>query len=311
MTTKAPPVKKNVLGKGLNALIPQKVSAPAPSLPASNEGEAVGQIREIEISRIQPNKAQPRVIFEQDKLEELCRSIKEHGVISPILLKPEGSEFRIVFGERRFRAVKMLGLPTIPAIIQETDEEKTHVIALIENIQRENLNAIEEADAYSRLMNEFKMTQEEVAAKVGKSRSTIGNLVRLLNLPSEIQNLLIEKKLTMGHIRTLLAVENPDQQLALAYKAVEEAWSVRELEKKVYSPEERKESPEKEKTETSPKSSHQVSVDPQMYHLLEKLQHRFLCKVEMQGSLDKGKLVIEYHSGSDLQRIVELLGISE
>lgn len=308
MKTKIPPVKKNVLGKGLNALIPQKVSAPP--APEKEEGALTGQIREIEISRIQPNKAQPRVIFEQDKLEELCRSIKEHGVIQPILLKPEGKEFRIVFGERRFRAVKMLGHATIPAIIQETNEENTHLIALIENIQREDLNAIEEADAYSRLMNEFKMTQEEVAVKVGKSRSAVGNLVRLLNLPSEIQHLLIEKKLTMGHIRTLLAVENPDLQLSMAYKAVEEGWSVRELEKKVYSPEERKEAPVKS-PETSKKTSHQVSLDPQMNHLLEKLQHRFLCKVEMQGSLDKGKVVIEYHSGGDLQRIVELLGISE
>ncbi len=308
MTAKTAPFKKNVLGKGLNALIPQK--APAPSGPEAEAVVPAGQVREIEISRIQPNKAQPRVIFEQDKLEELCRSIKEHGVIQPILLKPEGEGYSIVFGERRFRAVKMLGLATIPALIQETNDENNHVIALIENIQRENLNAIEEADAYSRLMNEFRMTQEEVAAKVGKSRSAIGNLVRLLNLPSEIQNLLIERKLSMGHIRTLLAVENPDVQLSLAYKAVEEAWSVRELEKKVYSPQERKEAPAKG-DEPSKKTPRQVSVDPQMNHLLEKLQHRFLCKVEMQGSLDKGKMVIEYHSGGDLQRIVELLGISE
>lgn len=308
MTTKSMPFKKNVLGKGLNALIPQKVSAPPP--PETEEGVSAGQIREIEISKIQPNKAQPRVIFEQDKLEELCRSIKELGVIQPILLKPEGEGYSIVFGERRFRAVKMLGLSTIPAIIQETSEEHSHLIALIENIQRENLNAIEEADAYSRLMSEFKMTQEEVAAKVGKSRSAVGNLVRLLNLPSEIQHLLIEKKLSMGHIRTLLAVENPDQQLSLAYKAVEEGWSVRELEKKVYSPEERKEAPAKTPG-PSKNTSHHLSVDPQMNHLLEKFQHRFLCKVDLQGSLDKGKLVIEYHSGSDLQRIVEILGISE
>jgi ParB family transcriptional regulator, chromosome partitioning protein len=299
-------VKKNVLGKGLGALIPQKVSA---SLTNFEEAQSSGQIKEIEISKIKPNKLQPRVIFEKEKLEELSESIKEHGVIQPIRLKPEGDGYRIIFGERRFRAVKMLGKKTIPAIISDADEEKSHIISLIENIQRENLNAIEEAEAYNRLINEFKLTQEEVALRVGKSRPAVANLLRLLKLAPEIQNFLIEKKLSMGHIRSLLAVDNIERQLSLAKRAVDESMTVRELEQVIYGTveEDKKEQPVKK---SSKKNDVSPIDDPHMLHLIEQLQHKFMSKVKWNGNMDRGSIQLEFHSGTDLHRILEILGVA-
>lgn len=303
--------KKSVLGKGLDALIPKKIIHHAHT---SHEDSAnqKNQIHELDISKIKPNKGQPRIIFDNEKLEELCRSIKEHGVISPILVQPDGDGYRIVFGERRYRAVKQMNGKTIPAIITNTSEEKSHLIALIENIQRVDLNAIEEAEAYKKLMNDFDFTQEQLSEKVGKSRSAIANIIRLLNLPKEIQQFLIEKKLSMGHIRTLLAIESIEKQLTLAHKAVVENLSVRDLELIVYAKNtETENSKNKTKNKAEVENKNNQNTDPHINRVVEKLQHFFSCKVDFIGSANKGKIQFEYHSQDELNRILELLNICD
>lgn len=299
---------KKVLGKGLRALIPEK-KINTKSLPVKNDDKDIhSNIIEIDIEKIVPDKNQPRVIFEQEKMDELCHSIKNHGVIQPILVRAlnDGS-YKIIFGERRFRASKMLGKKTIPAMIKEADDQKSHMIALIENIQRENLNAIEEGEAYQKLLTDGHYTQEQLAEKVGKSRSAIANSMRLLKLPSKIQNFLIEKKLSMGHIRCLLSIESDEDQYKLALKAVENDLSVREFEKEISLFLEEKNN-KREKIKSNNKNK---ELDPNLIHFIEKMQHKFSCKVVLNGNYDKGQINFEYHTKDDLHRILELFGVIE
>ena len=211
---------KRGLGKGLSALI-------------SSEMSEENQIKMISINSIEPNKEQPRKYFDEDKLEELASSIKEHGIIQPLIVKQEEDYYVIVAGERRWRAARLAGLKEIPVIIQDYTTKELMEISLIENIQREDLNAIEEAKAYETLMNQFSLTQEELAGRIGKSRPAIANTLRLLQLDEKIQELIIQGEITEGHGRAILRLPDKEAQLALAKKIIKDHLSVRETEKKV------------------------------------------------------------------------------
>ena len=227
---------KKGLGKGLEALIGSTNALE----------DAINSVTEVGINQVEPNSEQPRKVFDQEKLEALAESIKNHGVVQPIIVRREGSYYKIVAGERRWRAAKLAGLKTIPVIIKDITSREVMEIALIENLQREDLNPIEEAEAYQKLIEEYSITQEEVAKIVGKSRAAIANSVRLLTLTDEIKEMLTDGRLTSGHARTLVTISDPQRQNQLAKIIVEKNLTVRESEKLAAS-----ESKPKSKTEKS------------------------------------------------------------
>src|SRR5438132_4873868 len=213
---------KNPLGRGLSALLSVN------SQPADNE-----EIRDVEIDLIRPNQQQPRTTFQEEKLQDLAQSIRTSGIIQPVLVRRRGGLFELIAGERRWRAAQIAGLSRIPAIVRDIPDEQLLELALIENIQREELNPVEEANAYKRLIESLGLTQEEVARRVGRDRTFITNYLRVLKLPTDIQNLLEHDKLTFGHARALLSVPDPITQRRLAQKIVKQNWSVRETERRV------------------------------------------------------------------------------
>ncbi|MCR1899255.1 ParB/RepB/Spo0J family partition protein [Irregularibacter muris] len=274
---------KRGLGRGLQALIPEMEEEKTVDL-------------EIKIRDIYPNKQQPRRKFSREKLEELASSIKEHGVIQPILVSPSDSGYQIVAGERRWRAASLAGLESIPAIVKEFSEQEIMEIALIENLQREDLNIVEEAKAYKLLMDQFHLTQEEISNKLGKSRTAITNTLRLLNLSKELQSYLIDNQLSPGHGRALLTVENKNTRVTLAKKAIEEKMSVRELEKVV----------KNIKKDTQPLKAAK-NKSPLIIELEDNLQKTLGTKVLISHGRKKGKIEIEYYSNDDLERIMEII----
>jgi ParB family chromosome partitioning protein len=277
-------MSKKRLGKGLQALIP--------SVEDENQG-----VTEININRILPNPHQPRRDFDDEKLEELAASIREHGVIQPIIVRENGDMYELVAGERRWRAAKKLGHTTIPAIIKEYTDGEVMEIALIENLQREDLNPIEEAAAYKQLMEEFGLTQDELSKKIGKSRSLIANSIRLLNLPAEIQELLEKGAITTGHARSLLSLDDKGMQMELARRIIEEGLTVRDIEKIV-----KKAAVEKDKkTKKAPETK-----DPLLLDIEERLKMVLGTQVRIKNGRNKGKIEIEYYSGEDLERIIEI-----
>lgn len=254
------------------------------------------EITKLSIYDIEPNRAQARKIFDPDALQELSESIQQFGIIQPIVVQKRDDYYEIIAGERRWRAAMMAGLREVPVIVKEYQENEIMEISLIENIQRENLNPIEEAQAYRTLMEEFHLTQEEVAEKVSKSRSAVTNSLRLLKLSKQVQELLMEGKISTGHARALLSITEEEAQIKMAKRVVEEALSVREIERLVKSLSKKK----------SPSSSGQYQY---VYEELEKNLKQILGnKVTIKNKKNnKGKIEIEYYSQEDLERIVELL----
>lgn len=274
---------KNALGRGLSALI-------------EAEDTQTNGVIELKLNSIEPNNNQPRKNFNDEKLSQLAESIREHGVVQPIIVRKEGDIYRIIAGERRWRATRIAGLDTIPAIIKDVSNKQIMEMALIENIQREDLNPIEEAEAYNRLMKEFSMTQEQLSKTVGRSRSVIANSVRLLVLEDGVKKLIESGELSNGHGRTLLAVDNKEIQLKLAIKIVEEGLSVRETEaliKKIQSGRTSK----KEKLKNS-----EIFLD-----IEDRLKNIFGTKVKLIANNKKGKIQIEYYSNDELERILEMV----
>jgi ParB family chromosome partitioning protein len=260
------------------------------------------EFREIEIDLIEPNNLQPRTKFDEQQLDELASSIKENGIVQPILVrKINGARYQIVAGERRCRAAQRAGLTRIPAIIRDIADDKMLELALIENIQRQELNPIEEAHAYKRLIDTLGLTQETVAQRVGRDRTFVTNYLRLLRLPEDIQHLVEENKLSMGHARTLLSIDDPDRQRNLAKNIIERGLSVRETErmiKKVIN------SPKSIETET------EVQVLDANVRLAEvKLRRRFSTQVKILSNQqgEGGKIEIHYYNSTDLHRLFELL----
>ncbi len=271
---------KTALGKGLNALLPEK-------------GE---EIINLDITRIVPGEQQPRRVFDDRALNELAQSIKEKGVLQPIIVRRTGDgTFRIIAGERRWRAASIAGLKKIPVIIRDAAPSDSLEIALIENIQREDLNPIETAEAFQRLMREYNLTQEELASKVGKERATVANYLRLLKLPQEIKELINKGNISMGHARALLSLEGKSQQVELARKIVTKVLSVREAESLV----KRLNSPSKKITSSS--------RDPQITSLEDRLKQSLGTKVKIQHKGKRGKIEIEYYSLDELDRLLDLL----
>lgn len=284
--------KSGVLGKGLSALIPEN---------DIQENELSDGIISLDINLIKPNKEQPRKHFDDEKLAELANSIKEHGIIQPIVVKKDGDVYSIIAGERRWRAAKLSNLKEVPVIIKEMSDIKVMEISLIENIIREDLNPIEEAMAYRKLMDEFKLTQEDIGKQVSKSRSAIANSLRLLNLDGRIQSYLIEGVLSEGHGRCLLAISDKNKQYEMAQRVIDENLNVRQTESLVKSYLKGKNNEPKVKKENN---VHEIYFKD----LKGKLEEHFDTKVSIScNSKNKGKIEIEYYSPDDLERIIDLL----
>lgn len=278
-------MSKRGLGRGLEALIPME-----------QKSEEI--VQEIDIKKIIANDRQPRKDFDEQKLDELADSMKQHGVLQPVILRKKGSTYELVAGERRWRAAAKAGIEKIPAIVKELSNSDVMEIALIENLQREDLNPMEEALAYRSLMSDFGLTQEELSKRVGKSRSLIANTVRLLNLDKEIQDLVSQDKLTAGHARALLSIQGNKERLNLAKKISAEALSVRQTEQIV-----KKISDErKQKKIQRPKE-----INPVMLDITEKLQRTLGTRVRIKGNEKRGKIEIEFYSGDELERILETI----
>lgn len=277
-------MNKHGLGRGLDALIP-------------TEQEGIETIQEINIDEIVVNNKQPRKDFDEEKLEELAASMEQHGVLQPVILRKIGRGYELVAGERRWRAAAKAGIKKIPAVVKELSDGDVLEIALIENLQREDLNPIEEASAYKQLMDEFGLTQEELAKRVGKSRSQIANTLRLLNLEEEILKFIFEGKLTAGHARALLSIEDKKLRYGLAKKISNEGLSVRQAEQLAQNLLQKKEK----------KSSRQTTISPIMSDIAEKLQQSLGTKVRIRGSEKRGKIEIEFYSSEELERILEVI----
>lgn len=277
--------KKTGLGKGLDALF---------STPILEEKIQVGEnVQRLKLNEIEPNKEQARKIFDEEAIEELASSIKEYGVIQPIIVTKKDNFYEIIAGERRWRASKKAGLEEIPVIIRENDDKKNREIALIENIQREDLNPIEKARGIKLLMDQYNLTQAQVAEVIGKGRSTITNTLRILNLDPRVIDLALQGKLTEGHCKALLGFENQDKQYDMALYMIESGDSVREAEKKTKS---RKAMPKKNE-----------KYEPIYRDIESSFQSFFGTKVKLNAGQRKGKIIIEYASNDDLERILELI----
>ena len=283
--------KKTGLGKGLDALF----SIPMEEQEIKEEMRQVKNdgIVKLKINEIEPNINQARKIFDEESIEDLAKSIKEYGVIQPIIVSKKEKYYEIIAGERRWRASKKAGLNEMPVIIREDDERRNQEISLIENIQREDLNPIEKARGIKLLMDEYNLTQQKVADILGKSRSSIANTVRILNLDERVLNLALEGKLTEGHCKSLMAVEDPDRQYEMALYVIESGDSVREAEKKM---------------RTRKKASKQDDKYIPIYKDIEnRFQGFFGTKVKLDAGIKKGKIIIQYNSNDDLERILDLL----
>lgn len=274
------------LGKGLSALIPGKGAEP--------KGETVTHLK---TSSIGDNKLQPRTNYDDAKLNDLKASIKEKGILQPILVRERGGEYEVVAGERRLKAARALNLEEVPVIIREVTDQEAFVIALVENIQREELNPIEEAEAYRKLIEEFGCTQEAVAQSVGKDRSTVSNLMRVLSLPAEIKKSVYDGALSVGHARALLSAETPSERDKMFALTVKKGLSVRELENLVR----RKARGVARKATPETAMGHEVSA------LEEELQKILGTKVRVIPQKKRGRVVIEYYSLDDLDRIIQLI----
>lgn len=290
---------KKGLGKGLDSLIPhnntiKKVEKKTVEVIKEKAGETT-----LKLSEIEPNRNQPRKNFNEDALEELKESIKEFGVIQPIVVQKRKDYYEIIAGERRWRAAKLAGIKEVPVIIKDYTDKEIMEIALIENIQREDLNPIEEAMAYKNLIDEYNLKQDEVAQRVSKSRATVTNAMRLLKLTEEVQRMLTEDMVSSGHARALLAVENQEMQIELANKIFDEKLSVRETEKLVKQLNNPKKKPDKK--EDIPNKAVYEDIE-------EKLKSKVGSKVRLNYKANgKGKIEIEYYSNAELERIYDLI----
>lgn len=281
------PVKRRALGRGIGALIPgafESQEGPTQATPAP--------LVHVSIQRVRPNPFQPRQHFPEEELEELAQSIRQQGLLQPVLLRPVDGGYELVAGERRFRAAQRAGLSEIPAVVREVDDRTALELALIENLQRTDLDPIEEARAYERLSRQFGLTQEEIAARVGKHRSTIANTMRLLRLPEEIQREIAAGRLTAGHARALLAVASPEEQRRLAREFLQQGVSVRDAERR-----------------SQPKGRR--TLDPDWQAVEDRLRQLLDTKVRLLPRRNgSGKLEIEYYSIQQLNQLLTRLGLS-
>ncbi|MDW7673093.1 MAG: ParB/RepB/Spo0J family partition protein [Bacillota bacterium] len=286
-------MNKRGLGRGLSALLPSD----------SGNNNDKQDTTKIDVKNIAPNPYQPRSYFDTETLQELAQSIKEHGIVQPLAVRKINDKYVLIAGERRLRAAKIAGLTEVPAIVLELTDQQMAEVSLIENVQREDLNPMEEAYSYHRLINDFKITQEELAKRVGKSRSFIANMVRLVNLPRDIQQMVRDEVLTTGHARCLLAINNEHKQLNLAEQVALRHLSVRQTEQLVKSIIEREEI-DKEKE----RKDRQSDKSPFIMDIEEQIRQALGTKVIIkQTSNQKGKIEIEFYNNDDLERIIEAI----
>lgn len=281
-------MNKKGLGKGLGALIS-----------TANEETNTGVV-ELRINEIEPNAGQPRKKFDDEKLLQLSDSIKQHGIVQPIIVRKEDNIYKIVAGERRWRAARLAGLTSVPVIIKDVNNKQVMEMALIENIQREDLNPIEEAEAYERLLNEYDLTQEELSKSIGKNRSTIANILRLLSLCEEIKEFVISGEISSGHARALLTISDKKVQEKLCKEIIDKNLSVRETENLV-----KRFLVEKKEVQKA------SSQDENILRIEDDLKKILGTKVKLINNNKKGKILIEYYSGDELERILEMFKIME
>jgi len=283
---------KRGLGKGLSALLPDYEA----------EAREESTIKNIPLDEIQPNPYQPRKDFDQEKLKELADSIREHGVVQPVILAPgNDGKYIIIAGERRWRAARMAGFESVPALIKETDEKTLLQIALIENLQRDDLNPIEEANAYKKLIDDFQLTQEELAKRLGKNRTTIANTLRLLNLPPKVKSAILEGKITEGQARPLLGEKDEKIQQKIADEVIRQRLTARQVEKMVSKKEKEKSAEKEEENEI------QAANELFTHEVKEELQARLGTKVKIQKKKNRGFIEIEFYGEEDLDRVASLI----
>ena len=305
--------KKSGLGRGLDALFPEKTVQSKPKTvktvkeekkvavdtKKSSQQETSNGERMMKISMIEPNREQPRKKFDEDALQELSESIKQYGVLQPLLVSDKKDYYEIIAGERRWRAAKLAGLKEVPVIVKDFSEQELVEISLIENIQREDLNPVEEAMAYKRLIDEFHLKQDEIAERVGKSRTAVTNAMRLLKLSEKVQQMLIDEMITAGHARAILSIADKEKQESIAMKVFDEKLSVRETEalvKRMLEP-----------PKTAKKSKFSSAEDAIYESLEEKMKSIMGTRVQIHRKKnDKGKIEIEYYSKDELERIIDL-----
>ncbi len=288
-------MKKDRLGRGLGALLGDYLESDAPDT----------EVRRLPVGSIVPNPLQPRQVFSEEELAELVDSIRENGLLQPLLVRPDPSSserYQLVAGERRFRSIQRLAWTDVPVVVREVSDEALLVLALVENLQREQLNVLEEAEGYQALMDRFGLTQEEVATAVGKERSTVANTLRLLRLPPSIRKSLQVGDLGMGHARALLGMDDPVRAADLARRAIKEGWSVREVERQVRAL-------RSGARKTSGPKGPRRSSDPVILALEEALRERLATRVQIRGGGRKGKGVIEvpFHDAEDFERVFALV----
>jgi len=288
---------RRALGKGLGALLPAKAPSGVVPMPAPSAAHRE-QASAVKIDAIDPNPVQPRRVFQADALRELADSIVQHGIIQPLVLRPKGTRFQIVAGERRWRAAKLAGLKEVPAVVQEISDERLLEVTLIENVQREDLNPIELAMAFERMARELNLNHDEIGRRTGKDRSTIANSIRLLQLPPDIQQLVAERRLSAGHARCLLALPDEEMQRKLAEKVVAQGLSVRQVERIT-----------KKMTEPrDPSAETPEPVDPNVKAAIAEMERILGTKVRIvERSGERGRIEIEYYSQEDLDRIYAVI----
>jgi len=288
-----PDKQRRALGRGLSALLPQRPTSTAVQT-APDPTTAGPQVASLLITDIEPNPLQPRSVFDAGRLQELANSIETHGIIQPILVRRRGSHYELIAGERRLRAAKLAGLVEVPAIVQDYADERILEIALIENIQREDLNPMETAQALERLHTEMNLSHEEIAMRTGKDRTTITNMIRLLRLPQDVQLLVAERRLSMGHARAILGLGTPELQTQVAEKAAAQGFSVRQVERLV------------KKVNEPRVPSEDPLLDPNIKAAVGNLEAALGTRVRIVEKSDqRGRIEIEYYSQEELQRLYE------
>ncbi len=294
-------MSKVALGKGLSALINTRVASPTPSL------ESGERVQRISLSQIVPTPLQPRTVFRDEHLDELVASIKEHGIIQPLIARQRGDKFELIAGERRWRAAQKVGLTEAPVIIREASDQDVLELALIENLQREDLNPIEEANAFSRLAREFSLRQEDIAQKVGKSRAAVANSMRLLDLHEQVQSWLTQERISVGHAKVLLSLKSQEEQVLLADIIIRRALTVRAAEKLVA--QHFAQNGATKPTRSGSTSPAIPALAPALQHLQNRLQQHFATHVALQHNEKRGRIEIEYYGTDDLHRMLGLLGL--
>jgi ParB family chromosome partitioning protein len=293
--------KPAALGKGLGALINVRVASPTP-IPEKGE-----RVQSIPLGQIVPTPLQPRTVFRDDNLQELVDSIKQHGIIQPLICRQLGDKFELIAGERRWRAAQRVGLSEAPVIVRTASDQDVLELALIENLQREDLNPIEEANAFSKLAHEFHLKQEDIAQKVGKSRAAIANSMRLLDLAEQVQSWLVQRRISVGHAKVLLSLKEHAEQSAMAEDIIRRNLTVRAAEKLVANHFERNGSVKPTRGNSHPTPA---KAQPAIQHLENRLRQHLSTQVTLTHGEKRGKIEIEYYGTDDLHRILPLLGLS-